>query len=76
MKTFLLLVLAFALVMAPMVMAYPPITGGAITCSISEPCTSPQYCDNGVCVPEFTTIGAGIAVAGAGVAYSLIRKKK
>ena len=27
-------------------------------------------------IPEFTTIGAGIALAGAGIGYSLIRKRK
>jgi hypothetical protein len=57
MKKFLLLVLAFALIALPMVMA-------GITGRVEDP------------IPEFTTIGAGIAVIGAGIAYSLIRKKK
>lgn len=37
---------------------------------------SPEYCSNGECVPEFTTIGAGIAVLGAGIGFMLIRKKR
>jgi hypothetical protein len=59
-----------------MVMAAPQITGRAITCDVSHPCTSPAYCENGECVPEFTSFGAGIAIAGAGVAYWFIRSRK
>ena len=76
MKKLFLLALVFALVALPVVMAAPSITGGAVTCSISDPCTPPQYCENGVCVPEFTSIGAGLAIAGAGVAYWFIRSRK
>ena len=65
MKKILVLALVLALMIVPMVMAVPGITGKA-TCAD----------DPSLCVPEFTTIGAGIAVIGAGIAYSLIRKKK
>ena len=69
MKTFLLLALVFALVLAPMVMAAPGITGRQIDCN--------YYPNDPECtVPEFTTIGVGIAIIGAGIGYSLIRKKK
>ena len=39
---------------------------------------SPVYCDTGtgICAPEFTTIGAGIALAGAGLGYAFIRRKR
>jgi hypothetical protein len=67
MKKLFLLVLVFALVALPMVMAAPSITG-RVTCE-EDP-------NDPYCTPEFTTIGAGIAVIGAGIAYSLIRKRK
>jgi len=91
MKKFLLLALVLALVALPMVMAYPTITGrvgdgsiGSDCDSSSSPgcqpgsCNSGLYCDSSTCacVPEFTTIGMGLAVAGAGLGYTLIRKRK
>ena len=76
MKKFLLLALVFALIALPMVMA-AGITGRAIgdVCDVNNPCQSPAYCSGGVCIPEFTSLGMGIAIAGAGIGYALIRKK-
>lgn len=77
MKKFLVFALVFALLVMPMVLAdfQKTITGGTY-CDISNPCSGGQTCSGGQCVPEFTTLGAGIAIIGAGIAYSLIRKKK
>ena len=60
MKKLLMLAVVLALLAMPMVLAVPGITG-----RVDDPN-----------IPEFTTIGASIAVIGAGIAYSLIRKKK
>ena len=45
-------------------------------CEYSDVICSGEWCDGGQCVPEFTTIGAGIALIGAGAGYALIRKKR
>jgi hypothetical protein len=37
---------------------------------------APFSCSGGRCVPEFTTIGMGLAVMGAGLGFALIRKKR
>jgi len=39
-------------------------------------CLEYQQCENCHCIPEFTTIGMGIAIAGAGIGWALIRKKR
>jgi hypothetical protein len=50
--------------------------GSDRTCHESCPIDcSPNSCINGQCVPEFTSLGMGIAIAGAGVGYALIRRK-
>ena len=33
-------------------------------------------CLDGYCIPEFTSLGAGIALIGAGAGYALIRRKR
>ena len=98
MKKFLLLVLVFALIALPMVMAAPSITGKPIGDYCDPACVPPASCSEGVCVqgpwccdhycapyqecescqciPEFTTIGMGLAVMGAGAGWALIRKKR
>ena len=76
MKRFLVLAIVLALAAMPMVFAEPIGSVQGDYCDINNPCSGGQTCQGGQCVPEFTTIGAGIAIIGAGIAYSLIRKKK
>ena len=69
MKYILLLALVFALMLAPMVMAAPGITGKDIDCG-ADPAQP------GCPVPEFSAIGAGIALIGAGAGYWFVRSRK
>jgi hypothetical protein len=49
--------------------------GNCVWNSGSNSCTFGTPYSIGTCIPEFTSIGAGIALIGAGAGYALIRRK-
>ena len=86
-KLFLLPAIALFAIMALNVVSASTICcqTGASSCSLFEFYGSESCLDHGwsgcrselqAQCPEFTTIGAGIAVLGAGLGYALIRKKR